>query len=550
MQNHQDPHDPHAYKQLQDAPRLKSILKGGVEDRAEPSSLNKIKARDVPRTNPLNLLFVICNAAVKVAELHFPPNQEFHDLVMKTNMTSKSRARAFLWIMWFYLESDFTEEGCDENPFGSGVDYGVGVANQGVPELEEMTAEEEEAENVDSPEEIEFGGEMQKKRAKILDAEQHMTDLLSKKKAGPRASRVVAEEGPAILPRIRPSRNESDVDSTRSTPPPKARAIERAKGSSRRGGGSLKYQVFEGSSPGGPGQTPSGGGNGGGGGSGGGGQQQVIDGIVARKPRPLTAHQQAVEKNRSQRVLHILDRGIRKERRRARKLRKQEGGIYRAWKRLQAMPGDAWLEDSDPESEVLALADYGLKESSGIFRDKGMGGLSTLKTDKDEFGEEAAAYAGAVRRVARRLDRWAPYKGTDRGVVAPVKKFTAPAAATNGVDAEGDGDGDGEGDGDDEAGDQTLLDQDAFEAYDQGTPVPKPKRKRKTKATPRAKVNGEANEDDVAAADEAEADAEDADKTALGGNSGGEEEELDDMERSLLGMPPGDDAEDSGVESE
>ncbi|CRK46830.1 hypothetical protein BN1723_007290, partial [Verticillium longisporum] len=153
LQAHQDPH---AYKQLQDAPRLKSILKGGAEDRQEPGSLNKIKARDCPRTNPVNLLFVICNAALKVAELHFPPGQEFHDLVMKTNYTSKSRAKAFLWIMWFYLESDFTEEGCDENPFGRGVDYGVDVANQGVPRLEEMTPEEEARENIDTPKEMEF----------------------------------------------------------------------------------------------------------------------------------------------------------------------------------------------------------------------------------------------------------------------------------------------------------------------------------------------------------------------------------------------------------
>jgi Ino eighty subunit 1 len=128
LQAHQDPH---AYKQLQDAPRLKSILKGGAEDRPEPQSLEAIKMARIPRTNPVNLLFVICQSAAKIAELHFPPGREFHDLIMKTNLTSQSRAMAFLWIMWFYLESDFTEEGCDENPFGPGVDYGVDVANQG-----------------------------------------------------------------------------------------------------------------------------------------------------------------------------------------------------------------------------------------------------------------------------------------------------------------------------------------------------------------------------------------------------------------------------------
>src|SRR4051794_36737214 len=99
--------DANAYKQLQDAPRLKSILKGGAEDRPEPNTLDKIKNTRLPRTNPVNLLFVICQTASKIAELHFPPGREFHDLVMKTNLTSRSRAHAFLWIMWFYLESDF-----------------------------------------------------------------------------------------------------------------------------------------------------------------------------------------------------------------------------------------------------------------------------------------------------------------------------------------------------------------------------------------------------------------------------------------------------------
>src|SRR6202042_1226849 len=91
LQAHQDPH---AYKQLQDAPRLKSILKGGAEDRAEPNTLDLIKDSDVPRTNPVNLPFVICQFAAKVAELHFPPGREFHDLIMRTSLSSKSRAMA------------------------------------------------------------------------------------------------------------------------------------------------------------------------------------------------------------------------------------------------------------------------------------------------------------------------------------------------------------------------------------------------------------------------------------------------------------------------
>ncbi|KAH6689578.1 INO80 chromatin remodeling complex Ies1 [Plectosphaerella plurivora] len=494
LQAHQDPH---AYKQLQDAPRLKSILKGGAEDRKEPNTLNQIKGRNVPRTNPVNLLFVICAAAAKVAELHFPPGQEFHDLVMKTNFTSESRAKAFLWIMWFYLESDFTEEGCDENPFGSGVDYGVDVANQGVPRLVPMTEEEEEAENVDTQNEIEFGKEKQKMRAKILEADQQLID---QNKRGTRPNRLFTEDGPAILPRIRPSRHESDMDSTRSTPPPKLLS-QLAKGSGRRGGAPIKYQMVEGSSPA-PGQT-------------------TADGVISRKPRPPTAHQIAVERNRTQRVEHTLDQGLRKQHHKARKLRKKESTVYRAWARVTST--DNWLEDSDPDEVVSTqLAALGIRPASGKFRSPGLGGFAQLEEEVDDFGEEAVSASAALRRSIRRLQRWAPYRGTDKGVISTTKVRREKPPVEEFYDDDND------------IGDQTL-DPDATELLDVGTPVPKANGKGKR----RVRINGDVN-GDVAL--------DDGDVTALGGNSGGEEEELDDIEQSLLGMAPGDD--DSGSETE
>lgn len=494
--------DTHAYKQLQDAPRLKSILKGGAEDRQEPGSLNKIKARDVPRTNPVNLLFVICSTAAKVAELHFPPGQEFHDLVMKTNYSSKSRAKAFLWIMWFYLESDFTEEGCEENPFGSGVDYGVDVANQGVPRLIEMEPEEEEAENVDTQVEYDFGKEKQKLRATILEADQQLID---QNKRGSRPARVFAEDGPAILPRIRPSRNESDMDSTRSTPPPKMLSAM-PKGSSRRGA-SLKYQIVEGSSPAGPGH-------------------QGLDGVISRKPRPPTAHQLAVERNRNQRVEHTLDQGLRKEHHKARKARRKESAIARAWKRVSSI--EDWLEDSDPDEDMQRqLLSHGIKEPHGKFRTKGIGGFAQLVEEKDDFGEEAAATSAALRRSIRRLHRWAPYRGTDKGVIAPVRKYRVREPVEDDMD-----DYDGEQDHDNDHYGNELL----------SVPYTGPRTNGKAKR--RVKINGGANGDVTMD------DIDDADKTGLGAGSGGEEEELDDMERSLLGMAPGEDVDETGSESE
>lgn len=124
------------------------------------------------------------------------------------------------------------------------------------------------------------------------------------------------------------------MDSTRSTPPPRAlaRHKEALTGSTRRTGAPLKYQIFEASSPGGP---------------------QLIEGIVARKPRPPTAHQLAVERNRSQRVEYILDKGIRKAHRAARKARKSEGAVVRAARRIAAMENP--FDDSEGEDNVTAL---------------------------------------------------------------------------------------------------------------------------------------------------------------------------------------------------
>ncbi|KAG5977716.1 hypothetical protein E4U55_006556 [Claviceps digitariae] len=410
LQAHQDAH---AYKQLQDAPRLKSILKGGAEDREEPNSLDKLKMADVPRTNPVNLIFSMCHSAQKVAELHFPNHQEFHDLIMKTQYTSHSRAMAFLWLMWFYLESDFTEEGCEENPFGAGVDYGLDVANQGVPELIEMTEEERSRENVDTLEEIEFGQEKQKTRAKILEMDQAYLNERETKR-GKRAAN--AEDGPAILPRIRPSKHDSDRDSTRSTPPPRVMV-----GRGGRRGLGLKYQVFEGSSP----------------------ARHGSEGAGSRKPRPPTAHQLAVERNRNERVEYILDRGLRRQHHKGRKIRRQEGAIFRAYRRVQAQ--DDPFEDSDGDNAVIRNVSN--KDKTSKFREKGRGGLCLLTSEHDDYGEEVSAYAAALRRCSRRLARWAG-RETELGVIAPVKKPKAKTevrddadvslAVKNGDDANGD----------------------------------------------------------------------------------------------------------------
>ncbi|KAI0914135.1 hypothetical protein F4823DRAFT_574744 [Ustulina deusta] len=496
LQAHQDAS---AYKQLQDAPRLKSILKGAAEDRPEPHDLADFKNLKSPRSNPVNLIFLIGAQAPQVAELHFPSGCEFHDLVMKTNYTSTSRAKAFLWLMWQYLESDFTEEGCEENPFGAGVDYGLGLANQGVPRMEEMTAEEEARENIDSPEEVEFGREKQSHRAKIIAADQaYVVD--SQTKRGSR-TKLLVEESPsaAILPRIRPSKHESDMDSTRSTPPPRALSRLGINSTIRRGGASLKYQLFDASSPAGSGS-------------------HAPEGIVPRKPRPPTAHQLAVERNRSQRVEYILDRGLRKQHHASRKLRRQEGVIIRTKRRLDAMT-DPFV-DSDEEDVRTHIS------SRSVFRDRGFGGLCQLAHEEDNFGEEPASYAAAVRRANRRLKRWSGRR--DLGIIPPNKRHPVGHIL-----------------------DETLPDP-IMELERLATPDKV--QIKKARPNGKANANGRLGDTNGDVTMEDADDLDEVDKELLGIDSGADEleaapegkdedEELDDVDKTLLGLDEDEDTE-------
>ena len=162
------------YKSLQDAPRLKSILKGASEDTEEPRTLEALKARPVPRTNPVNLIFVLSQSAPNISESHFRDKVDFFDLAMRSTISSKSRAEAFLWLMWRYLESNFTKEDGLNNPYGPG-QYKESedpddpdVVPLLVPELVNITPEEGDKENEDPEEEIAFGEKMREERKRIM----------------------------------------------------------------------------------------------------------------------------------------------------------------------------------------------------------------------------------------------------------------------------------------------------------------------------------------------------------------------------------------------
>ncbi len=160
--------DPNSYKQLQDAPRLKSILKGATEDVEQPSTIEDIKAAPIPRTNPVNLIFVLAQYAPKISEMHFQAPRDFFDLVMGSRLSSKSRAQGFLWLMWWYLESNFSREDALNNPYGPGQPGGDGDLTEGLPiklpPFEHLSEEQAALENVDTEEEKVFGELKQRER--------------------------------------------------------------------------------------------------------------------------------------------------------------------------------------------------------------------------------------------------------------------------------------------------------------------------------------------------------------------------------------------------
>jgi Ino eighty subunit 1 len=151
-------------KLLQDAPRIKSILKGVQEDRNEPftwEQLLECRKRGLkPLTSPVSLIFLFGTYCQKMTELHFAPPREFYDLFNKTNLSSESRANSFLWLCWHYLETDGTPDAAVLNPFGKPDTEGT----VHVPVMTHLTDEQEKLENIDPEEEIEYGKRMGEER--------------------------------------------------------------------------------------------------------------------------------------------------------------------------------------------------------------------------------------------------------------------------------------------------------------------------------------------------------------------------------------------------
>ncbi|KAI9462310.1 hypothetical protein BJY52DRAFT_1166929 [Lactarius psammicola] len=153
---------------LQDAPRIKNILKAcSLKDEAAtnmpvtPMELcTRAATGIVPSTSVVNLFFVLSNHFTAVAREHFSrPDIDFLDLFLPVKFSSLSRARAFLWLAFHYHEAPTT------NPFDAPhARQRLGL----VPEFAPLTDEEFELENVDPEDERDYAAKMTKLRIEFL----------------------------------------------------------------------------------------------------------------------------------------------------------------------------------------------------------------------------------------------------------------------------------------------------------------------------------------------------------------------------------------------
>ncbi|KAI9755148.1 MAG: Peptidyl-prolyl cis-trans isomerase B [Chaenotheca gracillima] len=464
--------DSNAYKQLQDAPRLKSILKGACEDKQEPYTLDAIKDAKIPRTNPVNLIFVLAQYAPKVTDIHFTKQLEFFHLVTRTTLSSASRANAFLWLMWWYLESDFTAESAQRNPFGAGQEPEVDGVPQKLPPFEYLTEEEEKKENIDTEQEITYGQIKQAERKRINESEAaakraNNTDdsafavakrgkksvhpLLPSDEGGDDSARDTVSPHPTAPPsrslaRSRPRKsglNSIQLEEERllsSSPAARADAETGGRTSSKRRGRGARQkeepsgtqriilrtklnQMADSSSLNQ---------------SAGGGHHLLLqpDGTHQRSRRPLTAHQIAVEQNRQARVEHKLDRRLQAIHGKRKRARDRDGAIWRAWKRHEAMEDP--FENSEDEDWAAFVhgvrAQYAQTKPNVTLvgangqpvRDRARFGGIMGSDEEDDFGEEVGTYAAALRRTARRLDRWDLLPRDQGGVMSTLTKKRSP----------------------------------------------------------------------------------------------------------------------------
>lgn len=78
-----------------------------------------------------------------------------------------------MWLIWWYLESDFSAHAAEHNPFGRGMHGdGTGGLPIKVPAFEHLTEEQANAENIDTEAEKMYGELKKLERKRILEVDE------------------------------------------------------------------------------------------------------------------------------------------------------------------------------------------------------------------------------------------------------------------------------------------------------------------------------------------------------------------------------------------
>lgn len=169
-------------KPLQDTPRLKSILKAVCDGQEHLQILLDIlrsPAPNKPNTNVIKLVFLMSSFFQKIP-FHYDdpsdeastleerlknsgsttgPNNAFMEFFLNDDMCPKNRAQRLLWLIYTYLETSFTPEELENNPFHP----------KTIPPIQYLSEEEVKKCDVDTPEEIEYALKMFKTRMAYLE---------------------------------------------------------------------------------------------------------------------------------------------------------------------------------------------------------------------------------------------------------------------------------------------------------------------------------------------------------------------------------------------
>lgn len=179
-------------RQLQDTPRLKSIIKAvneGQEQKVKSlDELVKSPSSTKPNTDIVQLFFLLSEANNGIP---FIEDESFHllDLFVNTEVTPQSRAKKLLWLFYTFLETDFTPGQIAQNPFG-----GARIPDE-VP-IPENAADEYD---VDPQYEIDYAAEMLQARKQYL-SEDHSHDgaHVSQRTQDTRAGATSSNSGPKV----------------------------------------------------------------------------------------------------------------------------------------------------------------------------------------------------------------------------------------------------------------------------------------------------------------------------------------------------------------